>query len=129
MDNPKIFRKPKDEKHKNLPSALKHVDIERVLRNRGIYFKEKFNQEFKEYIKPQIRKIVSGKKVEVKTEEPEITNINQETIDTYYEKQIHLIDAFENQFYDAVLKLLTEVKNQTISNFESEITNEKSWAR
>ena len=130
VDNPKIFRKPNNEKHKNLPSALKYVDIERVLRNRGVYFKKKVNQEFKEYIKPQIRKIVSGKKVEVEPQEPETTtNISQETIDTYYKKQIHLIDVFENQFYDAVLKLLTEVKNQTISNFESEITNEKSWAK
>lgn len=129
VDNPKIFRKPSDARHKNLPSALKHIDIERVLRNRGIYFKRRHNQELKELVKPLIRKQLNRpKKVQTKTEEPETsTGLSQETIDEYYKKQVHLIDSFENQFLEAVLKLLTDVKNQTISNLESEVNNEKSW--
>lgn len=113
----------------NLPDSLKHFDIEPVLRSRSIYFKRKINRQLKETIAPIIRKKIQNSK---KIPKP-VVKINgqftEDQIEGYYEKQIHLVEAFEKQFYDGVLKLLTSVKDQTMDNFEHEIRTTRGLKR
>ena len=127
---PKMFRRTRNVKFKNLPNSLKHVDVMGLVRQRGMFFKKKINQDFKEAVKPMVRKIVESKK-----HKPIVKEDNNEglmtpaIIDAYYKKQDHIVDIYEKLFYDSVLKLLTTVKEQSMNNFESEVKGAKSWAK
>lgn len=108
--------------YKAMPDSLKHFDIQSILRSRGVYFKKKVNREVKENVTPMIRKLVAGKKKKATKAEPVmIGQFTEEQVNEYYAKQIHLVEAFENQFHDKVLALLTRIKDQALDNFENEI--------
>lgn len=125
-ENKRIYRTTKF----NLPDALKHLDVKRILRKQGIYVKKRYNQEVKEASKPIIQKLLNSKK-----EPYEITvvdkgaQLTEDVINAYYEKQIQTVDTLEVEFRKRVYKLLTKVKDQALSNFKDEIKTVKGLKR
>lgn len=111
---------------KNLPSGLAHIKIQPILRSRGIYLQRRMNHQVKEAIKPIIAKTIGKKHPIAKAEVPRMTPA---IIEEYFGKQIHLVDAFENQFHDKVLSILQMIEKDALATFETEIRGLKSLER
>lgn len=122
----RIYRKgDKRMRIKNIPDALKSIELDSLLRRRGIYFERRVNREMKDAVKPMIRQMLKSKQKQ--TGDPIVHgDFTNEQILKYYDKQIHVVDIMEGQFRERVLKLLTIVEEQTLENFDNEVKTIRS---
>lgn len=135
----KIYRKNKP----SLPKSLQHIEVKSLLRQRGIYMKQRQNIELKEATKHLIEKIVKdhqarGKIISVqkaleilnkKSSEyspPVHAKFTPDEIMDYYHKQIHDVQVIEKHFDSAVQKFLLYVHKTVIDKMEIEIEGQKS---
>lgn len=123
---------PKEPKKATIPASLKHLKIENLLRSRGVYFRLKVNKQLKEDAKKIFAKSIAKKNAKttstavVKEETNTITpQFSDSTINAYMAKQTSIEDTIEAQFREKVQRLLDQVKDQTLSNFENDIKSVK----
>lgn len=115
----------------NVPDALAHLEIKSILRKRGVFLMEKRNKELKEALKPFVKSYIKkGKskttaiKLAQKDIESKVTgSFTNEQVKEFYEKQMHIVDVFENQFEEAIKKFIDKMEAQALARFDSEITN------
>jgi len=118
--------KPNDQQdnNKNIPSSLRHMSIQHILRRRGVYKKLKINRTVKN---KAIEILSKKKKVAVKVENNNtITpHFTDDVVNSYYEKQIKLVGTFEKQFEDKITLILNDIQKDAVTNLEDEISNKK----
>lgn len=122
-DEGKYFR-PKRRKL-TVPYALKDVNIKKILRSRNLFLEKRINHEVKEASKPLVRELLKGKRKDANTSTTD-TDINpyfsNDTLKTYYEKQIRVVGSIEEQFQKVAEKYIGEIENQVFNNFEENAT-------
>lgn len=126
----RFYRKAQRRRIGNIPPALAHLDIEKLLRKHKMFTERKANRDIKEAAKPVIREMLKKKS---KKEEPRVhSQFTNEQISNYYEKQIHIVDVLETQFHDTVVKFIGKLERKVLANLDSEIGTHKSfklWAK
>ncbi len=106
----------------NVPSGLRHLPIEQLLRKRKIFTMLKSNQALKDAAKPMIRKMLK-KKSEIEPRiHPQFTN---DQLQRYYDKQIHIASSIEARFSDAVTSFIGKVEESTLQHLDAEVASRK----
>lgn len=125
--NSDVTVEPVEESGVKIPRKLKHIDVHAILRKNKVFTRLAYNQKLKQAAMPIARKMINGKKVEVKQEAVEIIHaqFTNEQVNNYYEKQIHIVDVTEDRFEKAVQKLLNKLKEMVLDNLDVEISNKK----
>ena len=119
----RVYRKLKV---KSLPSGIAHFDIKPVLRAHGVFTQRQVNRDFKEAVKPLVRKMLKDSKGKSETSEPLHHQFTNDQVMAYYQKQIHIVDVLEKRFYENVLRILQKIQNSALHNLETEIGTIKS---
>jgi SPP1 gp7 family putative phage head morphogenesis protein len=103
-----------------VPASLKNINLEAMLRSRGIYMKQRINREAKELVTPMAKAILNSKKKKV---EPQIYAhfSNQDALD-YWEKQIHIVEILEKRFDLKVQQFITKMVDNFLNHLDTEIT-------
>lgn len=130
QDGEKAFRRPRYQKPysrslKHVPPALAHLNVEQMLRKRKIFTVRNANKELKESVKPLIRKMLNGKK-KTTPEEPRLhSQFSNEQVNSYYQKQMNVVDVMEGRFEKAVEAYIGKIERDTMNNLEQEISSMK----
>lgn len=102
---PRIKRKPTD-----VPPALKSVDVQAILRRRGVYLKQRQNMELKEAAIPLAAELLKKKKGKKKTvvdvTPQKYMSFSDEVVENYKSMQLHSVDVLEAHFDAAINKFL-----------------------
>lgn len=114
-----------------LPTGLKNVDVERVLRSNGIYLRLKTNQALKEAAKTFIQESRKKTKTTVsKTiEERRSANFTNAEIDGYWQKQIHVVEVVEQHFENKLAQFIDKVGADFMKHFDEEVKTRKSFIK
>lgn len=114
-----------------LPKSLRNISYKRVFRRNGVYTKLANWQDVKEAARPVAEKIVKSKKKptpvkkDVLRYHPKFTN---EVVMSYYEKQMHVVDAYEQMFENKVKTFIDRVVEKALSQVPEEIADMKQKA-
>lgn len=110
------------------PKGLKYVNIKSVLRRNGIYKDKETWHEIKTAAVPVAKRIIASRKK--RSEQPEEprrhAQFTNEQVQTYWEKQIHVVEIIEQRFENSVRQFIDELEEKAVSNLEREIANRKS---
>ena len=116
----------KTRKNTDVPASLKNIDVEAILRKRGVYIKQRRNKELKEAALPIAKRMLS--KPKKKTEPPKQPKHNQfsdEVVMKYWEKQIHIVETLEKHFDKKVEQFINKVVDGFLKHLEVEATTKK----
>lgn len=113
----------------DIPSALKKVNLDRVLRKQGWLAKQKTWKELKEQAKPYARKLVEARRKPVIKEVQRHEQFSNDEVLAYWEKQIHIVDMLENKFDNKVQQFIGKVVDGFLKHLEQEIAVNKSLAK
>lgn len=127
-----MSRKPT--KADKIPSALKSVDVNAILRKRGVFLKLRQNLELKEAALPVAREIIKAQRkgkhtkeiVEVKPPQ-KYMSFSDEVVATYKAKAIHNAEILEEHFAAAINKFLVNtVMQKAINNLQQTYDSTKA---
>jgi len=125
----KKIKKTKPITSTQLPASLRNIDYKALLRRRDIFLRQKFNQELKEQAKPLARELLKNR---TKSPTPPSTPISRrhsqytnEQLDSYWEKQIHIVEVAESQFEKKLTSFIQKVADDFLSHLEQEISTKK----
>lgn len=105
----------------NVPASLKNINLERVLRKRGIYFQKRVNLELKEAAIPIARTILN-KKNKVAPQEPQrALNFSNDVVQAYWEKQVHIIEVLEKRFMNKVEQFVAKMVDGFLQTLDTEV--------
>lgn len=108
-----------------IPASLKSIDLARVLRRAGLYEKQAYNKSVKEAALPLAKRIIQSRKV--KSEPQRHVYLTNEIVQSYMEKQIHVVDVIEKKFEDKVAQFIKQIGNDFLKHLDAEVTNQKSF--
>lgn len=114
-----MIRKPNE-----VPKSLQTIDVKALLRKRGIYTKQRINQELKEQAKPLAKELVKSKKVKEARRHAQFSN---EAVLSYWEKQIHIVETAEQHFEDKIRQFIGKIEKDFLSHLESEAEAKKRF--
>lgn len=126
----------------NVPASLRHLDVNHLLRQRGIFGLQKYNRDLKEAVKPVVAKIIkdkrAGGKTVTKEEKAQIVkeavedrispHFENSVIMSFYEKQINTVEALEESFQKGVETLINAMEKQALDAFDTQIATKKTKA-
>lgn len=115
-----INRKPTQ-----VPDSLKTVDVKALLRKRGIYLKQKVNQEMKAAALPIARKMLTKPKQKAETTTLISHQFTNEQVQEYCEKQIRIVHVAEDKFNNKVKQFITKIVDGFLAHLESEVATNK----
>lgn len=103
----------------NIPPSLQNIDLDAILRKRGIYTKLRMNKEAKENLKPIAKQMLKKK---VKAAEPRRhAQFTNEVILAYWEKQIRIVDILEKKFELKVEQFINKVVDGFLEKIDHEL--------
>jgi hypothetical protein len=114
-----------------VPASLKGLNIEAVLRKRGIYLKQRTNQETKRQLLPVAEKILkTGKKTKKETPKPQkYAHFSDEVAQAYWQKQIRIVDVIEAKFEKKVEQFVNKIVSEFLKHLDTEVNNKKSMKK
>lgn len=118
-----------------VPSALKNINLEHVLRKRGIFMMQRQYFEMKDAARPIAQKIIRerAKKQKASKQETPATPLHaqftNEQVMAYWEKQIHIVEVVEKRFEHKVEQYIKHVEQDFLKHLDSEVTNQKSFVK
>lgn len=114
-----------------IPSSLKGLNIEAILRKRGIYLKQWENQETKKQLIPVAEKILkTGKKSKKEAPKPQkYAHFSDEVAQAYWQKQIRIVDVIEARFEKKVEQFVNKIVSEFLKHLDTEVNNEKSMKK
>lgn len=110
-------RKPTD-----IPGSLKMIDVESLLRKRGIYSKQHTNKELKVVAKQMLK----AKRKKKSSPHPQFT---MEQIENYGSKQLHIVEIVEKQFENKVYQFIVNTEAEFLKRFDDEVKTRKSFVK
>lgn len=121
-------------KPKPIPASLKNIDLQAVLRRRGMYTQLRINKELKQAALPIAKEIMQQKRVlpsinshpHQKSRHAQFTD---QIVMEYWEKQIHVVEVIEKRFETKVEQFITKMVNGFLGHLESEIATTKSFTQ
>lgn len=128
----------KVKKNTEVPAALAHVEgmnVKALLRKRGVYLKQRQNQELKEAAIPvakelvlKIKKSKAKKKTVVEVVPPQkYISFTDDVVETYKSKAIHDAEVVESHFEKAIQNYLTNTLLKTVlDNLSATVNASKS---
>lgn len=105
-----------------VPASLKMVDVESLLRKRGIYSKQHTNQE----LKVAAKQMLKSKRKKRSSPHPQFT---MEEIESYGSKQLHIVETVEQQFENKVYQFIVNTESEFLKRFDEEVKTRKSFVR
>jgi len=112
-----------------VPASLKHLDVDSLLRKRGIYFKQRMNHELKEAAIPLAKQLIKGKSAKAQKTEQQARKYahysNEEAL-AYWQKQIHSVEVIESHFERKIVQFLGNIQKMVLDNLESEVESKKN---
>lgn len=113
---------------KKIPKSLQNIDLDAVLRKRGIFVKQKQYLEIKEEARTVARKVVESRKKgkAVKEEERRHAQFTNQELLTYWSKQMHIVDTLEKHFEEKVRQFISKIEKDFLNNLEAEVDAKKS---
>lgn len=111
----------------DVPASLKNIDINQILRKRGIFTQQRMNQEMKLAAIPLARELLKKKG---KVKEEVITprrhaQFTDEQVLAYWEKQIKLVEMVEARFEKQVEQYIVHVEKDFLATLDSVIADKK----
>lgn len=114
-------------KSTDIPPGLKSIDVKAVLRERGVFLKQKQNKALKEAAVPIVKEM---RKKKVKAEEPRRSaNYTNEQINEYWQKQIHIVEVVEQHFENKLNQFIQRVGQDFLKHFDEEVKTRKSFVK
>lgn len=114
----------------DIPAALKNINLKAVLRSRGIYAKQMRYNDVLEAARPIAKKLITSRKQKLTTHLDTPTNPQTpERFVTFWQKQIHLVEVAEQKFEKALQQYIKYIEKGFMAHFDSEVSNEKSFAK
>lgn len=104
-----------------VPAALKMIDIEALLRSRGLYQQQETAITLKAAALPLARQLIEARKAPV--DPPRHSQYSNEQLLAYWERQIHIIDVIEDKFERKLTQFITRVIEGFASNLEQEASS------
>lgn len=111
-------------KKNKTPDSLKYIDVKAILRKRGMYLKQRVNQEAKAKAVPIAREILKTKK-KIKTEPPIHNLLSNEAVNAYAEKQVSRVKVVEQHFEDKLKQYISKVEKGFLDQLDAEVNTEK----
>lgn len=108
----------------DIPASLKNINLNAILRKRGIYMKLNANLALKEQMIPIARKAMIKKKKEPQ----KYAQFTNEQALAYWEKQIHIVEVIEAKFDKKVEQFIHKVVEGFLKHLENEVT-EKAFKK
>lgn len=119
-----MIRKPNQ-----IPASLKNINLNAVLRRSGIFIELQKNKALKEAAKPLVREYLHSKHV-VKTTPPAPQKnefFSNDTIQAYWQKQIHIVDIIEDRFEKKVEQFINKIGDDFLKDLDREVATEKQF--
>ena len=112
---------PPEEDKTIIPPSLKSIDIKTVLRKRNVYTQQQINQNLKnQYI--GVAKEILARKNKKKTVEPEKHHqFTNEQVQSYWEKQIRIIEVLEQRFEKKIEQFIGKVVDGFLDHLDQEV--------
>lgn len=108
-----------------VPKSLRSIDVKAVLRRRGVFAQQKFNHQLKDQAKEVARQIIQAKKTGTKVEPQKYLHFSNEQVQSYWEKQIHIVEVLEAKFETKLQQFISKVVNSYVAHLESELATVK----
>lgn len=108
-----------------VPDSLKTIDVKALLRKRGIYTKQRINQELKEQVKPLAKELIKSKTKA--SEPPRHAQFSNEEVQLYWEKQISVVDVVEQHFEDKLRQFIKSIEKDFLNHLEQEVEAKKQY--
>jgi SPP1 gp7 family putative phage head morphogenesis protein len=113
----------------NIPTQLKHVDVTKILRQRGTYLKQKQNEALKELSKQMLKSQQSKKAKAEPVEKPRSAQFTNEQINSYWEKQIRVVEVVEQQFENKLRQYIRKIGDAYLKEINDQVKGAKSLAK
>lgn len=112
-----------------VPASLKNVNLGAVLRRMGMYKKLETNRAMREAAKPLAKQLLE-KRAASKVKQPEPQRhvyLSNEIVQSYMEKQIHVVDVVEKKFETKVQQFIERMGQDFLKHLDAEVTSRKSF--
>jgi SPP1 gp7 family putative phage head morphogenesis protein len=110
-----------------VPASLKNIDLGHVLRKVGIYEQREYYASVKEAAIPLAKHLIQSRKKVAKAEPQRHVYLNNDTVQAYMEKQIHVVDVAEKKFEARIQQFIQDVGQDFLKHLDAEVTNQKSF--
>lgn len=108
-----------------IPASLKTIDVKAVLRKRGVYLRQRQNQELKRAAMPLAKRVIQNKKRKSASQPRRHAQFTNDEVMSYWEKQIHIVEVLEKKFDLKLEQFVQKMVDGFLSGIETEITTKQ----
>ena len=108
-----------------IPKSLKYVPVKAILRKRGVYLRQRINQEAKERALPLAKELLKKKSKKAEVKAPIHNKLTDEVVNAFAEKQVSRVKVVEQHFEDKLKQYIGNIEKGFLDHLDSEISTEK----